>query len=126
MRVVNDLQRAVVLAALALSAYALSEPRVSLIRPPGIVSEDAEVVLQVRVVPHADNRLLRVMLEEPGDPPVAVRTTDEPLAGEQAPRTRWIRWLLPACEGNCLFVAQLWGVNGPVATAREPVTVLER
>lgn len=117
---------AAVIAALAVSAYALSEPRVAIIRPPGIVSEGAEVVLQVRVPQHPDNRLLRVMLTELGDPPVAVRLSEEQMAGAQAPRTRWLKWILPACEGSCLFVAQLWGVNGTVAQASSPVTVLER
>ncbi len=109
-----------ILVAVSLSAYALSEPRVSIVRPPHFASEGAQVELQVRVTPNAENRLLRVEL---ADELGTVRRSDEQLAGEHAPTTRWLKWILPACEDGCIFVAALYGINGPVARATSQVRV---
>jgi hypothetical protein len=110
------------IAALALAAYAMTlPPRVQFVRPPGVVSEGDHVQLQIRVEPDAMNRLLVVEL---GDDGGTVRRSDEQLPGADAPRTRWLRWLVPRCEDGCLFVAALYGVGGQeIARATSPVRV---
>ena len=63
---------------------------VSFVRPARFITEDQEVVWQIRVEPNADNRLLVVVAIE-GD--VIVRRSDESLAGPHAPITHWIHWV---------------------------------
>jgi hypothetical protein len=110
-----------ILAALSLSAFALaSPPRVQLIRPPRILIEGQTVQLHVRIPPHADNRLLRLDL---ADELGTVTGTERRLEGDRAAANRWISWLMPRCEGNCVLIAALYGVNGFVARDTSPVTV---
>jgi hypothetical protein len=91
-----------------------------LVRPPAIVLEGQTVTLQIRVEPHADNRLLRIEL---GDELGTVTGTERRLEGDKAARNRWIEWLIPRCDGQCFFVAALYGVHGFVARDTAPVTV---
>lgn len=73
----------------ALLSFASNEPRVSFVRPHRIVTEDDATRWQIRVEPHAENRLLIVAAVEGGE---VVRRSDEQLDGDKAPRTRWIDW----------------------------------
>ena len=91
----------------ALTVPAETPPRVAFVRPPGVATDKTTVVLQVRVDPHEDNRLLVVAAVE-GD--VVVRRSDEDLAGDKAPRVRWIRWRVTA--GDLVLAAILYGAGG--------------
>jgi hypothetical protein len=112
-----------ILAALSLSAYAVSLPKVQFIRPPAIVREGEPVVWQIRVLQDPDNRLLKV---QAFDGPFVISSSEEQLAGARAPRTRWLKWILPECgefDRPCVIVAALYGVHGFVARDTAPVTV---
>lgn len=110
--------------ALLLAAYAASAaPKVAILSSPGIVRAGETVQLTIRVEPNQANRLLVVEAADDGG---TVRRTDEQLEGDKAPRTRWLSWIMPPCEGGCVFVSALYGVNGFIARDTKPVTVLDR
>jgi len=104
----------VLLAAIGLVILAVlvaaGPPAVSFVRPPSYVHEGDMVVLQVRVEPKPTNRLLAVAAVD-GD--LIVSLTNEELPGENAPRTRWIRWRLPS--GDLTLVAVVYGAGGKEA-----------
>lgn len=101
--------------------FAKSEPRVQFVRPPAIVSDQDTIVLQVRVEPDAENRLLVVMAVDGDD---VVRRSDEALAGADAPRTRWIRWRLSS--GELILQARVYGSAGQRGIAVQPILVRGR
>ena len=105
---------------IALLAAAL----VAIVNAPAIVQEGYSITLQVRVEPHADNRLLIVSAWD-GD--VAVRTSLEQLDGESSPRTRWIKWgSLSACECELRAYLYVRDRTDPKAIDRRPLVILSR
>jgi len=102
--------------------YSLSadHPRVELVRPPAFVAEDEMIVIQVRVRPSNDNRLLALTAD---DGAFIVRRSDEDLT-EESPRTRWVRWILP--EGRYTLAATVFTASGQRARDTSTLTVLGR
>lgn len=108
--------------AAGLSSAALAPARVVIVNAPNVSFDDQQIVIQVRVEPHEENRGLTLAALEGG---VVVRSSYEQLDGDKAPRTRWVRWgQLPA--GRILLVAALSASNKEIARATRQIRVLSR
>jgi len=97
-------------------------PVVVIVRAPSIVYDDESIVIQVRVDPRTEHRLLVVGAWE-GD--TSLRTSLEQLDGEDSPRTRWVRWSRLAA-GDLELRAYVFGEGGQLGMARQKLQVLAR
>jgi hypothetical protein len=98
-------------------------PRVAIVRATAFAFDDEAISILIQVEPNAHNRALVIAAVEEG---VAVRQSYEQLDGEQAMRSRWIKWgTLPA--GDLMLVASLLESGSkPVAVASRPIHVIAR
>jgi hypothetical protein len=109
--------------ALLLLQSSSAPPRVAIVRATAFAFDDEAIVIMVQVEPYSANRALIVSAVDEG---VAVRSSLEALAGDRAPRTRWVRWgHLPA--GDLVLVAALFESQpDAVARATKPIQVIAR
>lgn len=116
-------RRALFLLALVtcLAQRADAPPRVAIVRWTAYAFDDEQISLMVQVDPRPENRALVIAAVDDG---LVVRSSREQLDGEQARRTRWIEWRLPA--GELLLTATLFESRGEVARATRPIHILSR
>lgn len=95
-------------------------PRITFINAPHYVSDRDTITIQVRIDPRPEHRLF-VLLAVDGD--LEVSRHEEQLDGDQASRTRWVRWKLP--PGEWTLVAAVIGAQQHVlAVVQTPITVI--
>jgi hypothetical protein len=89
--------------------------KVEFVNPPHYLTDDSVIVLQVRVEPRPENRLLIVAaVDGSGE---VVRASDEELSGEAAPRTRWIEWKNGVPEDTVLIRAVVFNSEAKILGA---------
>src|SRR5688572_26150822 len=97
-----------------------ASPAVTISTRTRVAAAPATFMATVRVMPHAENRVLRVAIEADD----YYRSSDMQLAGLDAPRTRTIVWKdLPA--GNYCVVAIVFRATGRPAVVRSRYVVTD-
>lgn len=112
---------ALLIAVVVLLAMSAPSKRLEILRYTSVAWEDEEVLIVVRVDPQPANRWLTVYASDDGE---VVRQSRIQLDGEQAMRTHWIRYRLPA--GELIITVALSDSQRVIARASAPMRVLSR